>query len=161
MSRWTIFRLVELSIFLLWSCCRRRRTIDARVEVDKGVVRVKSTVPMAEAIVRVGTISPPRAWSFLPEDRPVKSFTADAGVNCEPRLCSLQQPATGHPVHYVEFRLPSSNWRVGLLLNHDNNGGVWTIWTDFDSIARRHNGHDRSRAFRDGDISPSARSLQQ
>ena len=54
MSRCNVLRLGNFATFLilvlLWASAA---PIDARIERDNGIVRVKSAVPMSEAIIRI------------------------------------------------------------------------------------------------------------
>jgi len=80
MYRSTIFRLVKLSTFLLlmilWASAA---PIDARVEADNGIVRVKSAVPMTEAIIRIKADIASKGIKFFSEIDQSK-LAADAGI---------------------------------------------------------------------------------
>jgi uncharacterized protein (DUF302 family) len=148
MSRSTVFRLVKLSTFLilvmLWASAA---PIDARVEVDNGIVRVKSAVPMAEAIVRIKADIASKGIKFFSEIDQSK-LAADAGIKLRPSTLLV----FGNPPLGTQFITSNPDagldWPVRLLLTQDDNGDVWVIWTDFDWIARRHNISDRSAQFK-------------
>ncbi len=148
MSRSTVFRLVKLSTFLLlvmlWASAA---PIDARVEVDNGIVRVKSAVPMAEAITRIKADIAAKGIKFFSEIDQSK-LAADAGIKLRPSTLLV----FGNPPLGTQFITSNPDagldWPVRLLLTQDDNGDVWAIWTDFEWIARRHNIHDRSAQFK-------------
>ncbi len=148
MSRSTVFRLVKLSAFLLlvmlWASAA---PIDARVEVDNGVVRVKSAVPMAEAISRIKADIASKGIRFFSEIDQAK-LAGEAGIKLRPSTLLV----FGNPPLGTQFITSNPDagldWPVRLLLTQDDNGDVWAIWTDFDWIARRHNIRDRSAQFK-------------
>jgi uncharacterized protein (DUF302 family) len=148
MSRSTVFRLVKLSTFLvlitLWASAA---PIDARVEIDNGIVRVKSAAPMAEAIVRIKADIASKGIKFFSEIDQSK-LAADAGIKLRPSTLLV----FGNPPLGTQFITSSPDagldWPVRLLLTQDDNGDVWAIWTDFDWIARRHNIADRRAQFK-------------
>lgn len=148
MTRSTILRLVKLSTFLLlillWASAA---PIDARVEVDNGIVRVKSAVPMAEAIARIKADIAAKGIKFFSEIDQSK-LAADAGIKLRPSTLLV----FGNPPLGTQFITANPDagldWPVRLLLTQDDNGDVWAIWTDFDWIARRHNIRDRSAQFK-------------
>ena len=148
MSRSTVFRLLKLSAFLflimLWTSAA---PIDARVGVDNGIVRVKSAVPMAEAISRIKADIAAKGIKFFSEIDQSK-LAADAGIKLRPSTLLV----FGNPPLGTQFITSNPDagldWPVRLLLTEDDNGDVWAIWTDFEWIARRHNIHDRSAQFK-------------
>ena len=148
MSRSTVLRLAKLSTFLLlamlWASAA---PIDARVEVDNGIVRVKSAVPMAEAITRIKADIAAKGIKFFSEIDQSK-LAADAGIELRPSTLLV----FGNPPLGTQFITSNPDagldWPVRLLLTQDDKGDVWAIWTDFEWIARRHNIHDRSAQFK-------------
>ena len=148
MRRSTIFRVAKLSTFLLlimlWASAA---PIDARVEVDNGIVRVKSAVPMAEAITRIKADIAAKGIMFFSEIDQSK-LAADAGIKLRPSTLLV----FGNPPLGTQFITSNPDagldWPVRLLLTQDDNGDVWAIWTDFEWIARRHNITDRSALFK-------------
>ena len=148
MYRSTIFRLVKLSTFLLlmtlWASAA---PIDARVEVDNGIVRVKSAVPMAEAIIRIKADIASKGIKFFSEIDQSK-LAADAGIKLRPSTLLV----FGNPPLGTQFITSNPNagldWPVRLLLTQDDNGDVWAVWTDFEWIARRYGIRDRSAQFK-------------
>ena len=147
MSRYKALRLGKFAAFLtlmfLWASAA---PIDARVEPDNGVIRVKSAVPMAEAIVRIKADIAAKGIKFFDEIDQSR-LAADAGIKLRPSTLLI----FGNPPLGTQFITSNPNagldWPVRLLLTQDDNGDVWAVWTDFAWIARRHNIRDRDAQF--------------
>jgi uncharacterized protein (DUF302 family) len=147
MSRYSALRLGKFATFLiltlLWASAA---PIDARVERDNGVVRVKSAVPMAEAIIRIKADIAAKGIKFFDEIDQSK-LAANAGIKLRPSTLLV----FGNPPLGTQFITSNPNagldWPVRLLLTQDDNGDVWAVWTDFAWIARRHNIRDRDAQF--------------
>lgn len=118
----------------------------ARADSDDGVVRVKSAVPMAEAISRIKADIAGKGIKFFSEIDQSK-LAADAGIKLRPSTLLV----FGNPPLGTQFITSNPNagldWPVRLLLTQDDNGDVWAVWTDFGWIARRHNIRDRVAQF--------------
>ena len=147
MSRYSALRLGKFATFLiltlLWASAA---PIDARIERDNGIVRVKSTVPMSEAITRIKADIATKGIKFFDEIDQSK-LAADAGIKLRPSTLLI----FGNPPLGTQFITSNPNagldWPVRLLLTQDHNGDVWAVWTDFAWIARRHNIRDRDTQF--------------
>jgi uncharacterized protein (DUF302 family) len=148
MSRHQILRLAKFGTFLLlialWAASS---PIDARVEADNGIVRVKSAVPMAEAITRIKADIASKGIKFFLEIDQSK-LAADAGIKLRPSTLLV----FGNPPLGTQFITSNANagldWPVRLLLTRDDNGDVWAVWTDFEWIAHRHHIRDRDAQFK-------------
>jgi len=118
----------------------------ARADSDDGIVRVKSAVPLAEAITRIKADIAAKGIKFFTEIDQFK-LAADAGIKLRPSTLLV----FGNPPLGTQFITSNPNagldWPVRLLLTQDDNGDVWAIWTDFGWIARRHNIRDRTAQF--------------
>ena len=118
----------------------------ARTDSDDGIVRVKSAVPMAEAITRIKADIAAKGIKFFMEIDQSK-LAADAGIKLRPSTLLV----FGNPPLGTQFITSNPNagldWPVRLLLTQDENGDVWAVWTDFGWIARRHNIRDRTAQF--------------
>jgi uncharacterized protein (DUF302 family) len=118
----------------------------ARADSDDGIVRVKSAVPMAEAITRIKADIASKGIRFFMEIDQSK-LAADAGIRLRPSTLLV----FGNPPLGTQFITSNPNagldWPVRLLLTQDDNGDVWAVWTDFEWIARRHNIRDRAAQF--------------
>jgi uncharacterized protein (DUF302 family) len=148
MRRYNSFRLAKLCTFLLlmllWASAA---PTNARIEPDDGIVRVKSAVPMAEAIRRIkADIAGKGIKVFMEIDQ--SQLAADAGIKLRPSTLLV----FGNPPLGTQFITSNPNagldWPVRLLLTQDDNGDVWAVWTDFEWIARRHNIRDREAQFK-------------
>jgi uncharacterized protein (DUF302 family) len=148
MSRYKLLRLAKFSAFLLlialWASAA---PIDARVETDNGIVRVKSAVTMTEAITRIKADIASKGIKFFLEIDQSK-LAADAGIQLRPSTLLV----FGNPPLGTQFIASNPNagldWPVRLLLTQDDNGDVWTVWSDFEWIARRHDIRDREAQFK-------------
>lgn len=118
----------------------------ARAESDDGIVRVKSAVPMAEAIIRIKADIAGKEIKFFSEIDQTKLAT-DAGIKLRPSTLLV----FGNPPLGTQFITSNPNagldWPVRLLLTQDDNGDLWAVWTDFGWIAKRHNITDRTAQF--------------
>ena len=118
----------------------------ARADSDDGIVRVKSAVPMAEAITRIKADIAGKGIKFFSEIDQSK-LAADAGIKLRPSTLLV----FGNPPLGTQFITSNPNagldWPVRLLLTQDDNGDVWAVWTDFGWIAKRHNITDRVAQF--------------
>ena len=147
MSRCNVLRLGKFATFLililLWASAT---PIDAKIERDNGIVRVKSAVPMAEAIIRIKADIAAKGIKFFDEIDQSK-LAADAGI----KLRRSTLLVFGNPPLGTQFITSNPyaglDWPVRLLLTQDDNGDVWAVWTDFAWIARRHNIRDRDAQF--------------
>jgi uncharacterized protein (DUF302 family) len=118
----------------------------ARADSDDGIVRVKSAVPLAEAISRIKADIAGKGIKFFMEIDQAK-LAADGGIKLRPSTLLV----FGNPPLGTQFITSNPNagldWPVRLLLTQDDNGDVWAVWTDFRWIARRHNIRDRTAQF--------------
>jgi uncharacterized protein (DUF302 family) len=135
-----ICTLVLLALFILSTAPA------ARADSDDGIVRLKSAVPMAEAITRIKADIASKGIKFFTEIDQSK-LAADAGIKLRPSTLLV----FGNPPLGTQFITSNPNagldWPVRLLLTQDDNGDVWAVWTDFEWIAKRHNIRDRTAQF--------------
>src|SRR6266704_5471202 len=129
-------------IFLLISVAS-----SARADGDEGIVRVKSAVPMSEAITRIKADIAAKGIKFFAEIDQAK-LAADAGIKLRPSTLLV----FGNPPLGTQFiasnPLSGLDWPVRLLVFQDTDGAVWTAYTDFAWIARRHSIADREAQFK-------------
>ena len=147
MSRRIIQRLADFSpslllLFLLLPAASSRASAG-----DDGIVRVKSAVPMAEAITRIKADIASKGIKFFSEiDQ--SQLAADAGIKLRPSTLLV----FGNPPLGTQFITSNPNagldWPVRLLLTRDDNGDVWAVWTNFDWIAKRYNIKNRAAQFK-------------
>ncbi len=148
MTRRTTVRLANFctSLLLLFLLLSAACSV-ARADSDDGTVRVKSVVPLGEAIVRIKADIAKKGIKFFSEIDQSK-LAADAGIKLRPSTLLV----FGNPPLGTQFITSNPNagldWPVRLLLTQDDNGDVWAVWTDFGWIAKRHNIHDREAQFK-------------
>jgi uncharacterized protein (DUF302 family) len=147
MSRTFSFRLANFATSLvLLIVLLSAATSVARADSDDGIVRVKSAVPLSEAISRVkADIAAKGIKFFLEVDQ--SKLAAEAGIKLRPSTLLV----FGNPPLGTQFITANANagldWPVRLLLTQDDNGEVWAVWTDFHWIAKRHNITNREAQF--------------
>lgn len=147
MTRRTTYHLANsLASLLLFVILFAAVCSAARADSDDGIVRVKSAVPMAEAIGRIKADIAAKGIKFFDEIDQSK-LAADAGIKLRPSTLLV----FGNPPLGTQFITSNPNagldWPVRLLLTQDDKGEVWAVWTDFGWIARRHNIRDRDAQF--------------
>src|SRR5690242_14923361 len=142
-----IRRLATICAPLAFAVLLAITTIPARADSDDGIVRVKSAVPMAEAITRIKADIAAKGIKFFSEIDQAK-LAADAGIKLRPSTLLV----FGNPPLGTQFiasnPLSGLDWPVRLLVFQDADGTVWTAYTDFAWIARRHSIADRESQFR-------------
>jgi len=145
--RTTIHFANSLASLLLFAILVALACSVARAEGDDGIVRVKSAVPMTEAIIRIKADIAAKGIKFFDEIDQSK-LAADAGIRLRPSTLLI----FGNPPLGTQFITSNPHagldWPVRLLLTPDDNGDVWAVWTDFAWIARRHNIKDRVAQFK-------------
>jgi len=107
------------------------------IAADDGVIRVKSAYPMEETVLRLKKDVAAKGIRFFDEIDQAK-LAADAGIKVLPStLLVFGNPPLG--TQFIAAR-PSAglDWPVRLLVQQDERGDVWAVYTDFGWIARRH-----------------------
>ena len=98
----------------------------AWADSDDGIVRVKSAVPMQEAIVRIKADITAKGIKFFSEINQSK-LAADADIKLRPSTLLV----FGNPPLGTQFITSNPNagldWPVRLLLTQDDNGDVWGV----------------------------------
>jgi uncharacterized protein (DUF302 family) len=114
---------------------------------DDGIVKVKSAYPIGETIERLKKDIADKGIRFFSEIDQSK-LAADAGIKLRPSVLLL----FGNPPLGTQFITANANagldWPVRLLVYENEKGEVWTAYTDFDWIARRHGIEDRKEQFK-------------
>ena len=114
---------------------------------DDGVVRVKSAYPVAETIMRIKKDVGDKGIMFFSEVDQSK-LAAGAGITLRPSVLLT----FGNPPLGTQFITSNPNagldWPVRLLVFEDDKGQVWTAYSDFAWIARRHGIKDREAQFK-------------
>jgi uncharacterized protein (DUF302 family) len=113
---------------------------------NDGIVRVKSDYPIGETIERLKKDIADKGIKFFNEIDQSK-LAADAGIKLRPSVLLI----FGNPPLGTQFITANANagldWPVRLLVFEDDKGEVWTAYTDFDWIARRHGIKNRKDQF--------------
>jgi uncharacterized protein (DUF302 family) len=112
-----------------------------------GVVKVKSAYSMEETIERIKQDIAAKGITFFSAiDQ--QQLAADAGIKLPPStLLTFGNPALGS--QFITSNPQAGlDWPVRLLVQQDDNGNVWAIYTDFGWIARRHGITDRDAQFK-------------
>ena len=113
---------------------------------EDGIVRVKSAYSVDETVRRLQSdIEQKGIKFFMVVDQ--AQLGADAGLKLNPsKLLVFGNPPLG-----IQFLTANPDagldWPVRLLVNQDDAGQVWVVYTDFGWIARRHNITDRNAQF--------------
>jgi len=114
---------------------------------DDGVLRAKSVYPLPETIVRLKQDIAGKGIMFFSEIDQSK-LAAGAGITLRPSVLLT----FGNPPLGTQFITSNQNagldWPVRLLVFENNKGEVWTAYTDFGWIARRHGIKDRDTQFK-------------
>jgi uncharacterized protein (DUF302 family) len=114
---------------------------------NDGIVRVKSAYPIAETIERLKKDIADKGIKFFDEIDQSR-LAADAGIKLRPSVLLI----FGNPPLGTQFITANANagldWPVRLLVYENDKGEVWTAYTDFDWIARRHGIENRADQFK-------------
>lgn len=114
---------------------------------NDGVITVKSAFTMGETIERLKKDIADKGIKFFNEIDQSK-LAADAGITLRPSVLLI----FGNPPLGTQFITANANagldWPVRLLVYENDKGEVWTAYTDFDWIARRHGIENRTDQFK-------------
>src|ERR1700742_4967449 len=115
-------------------------------KAEDGIVKVKSAYSVAETIDRLKQDISAKGIMFFSEIDQSK-LAANAGVKLRPSTLLV----FGNPPLGTLFLTSNPNsgldWPVRLLVIQDEKGDVYTVYTDFSWIAKRHNITDREEQF--------------
>ena len=113
---------------------------------EGGIVRVKSAYSLGETITRLKKDIADKGIKFFDEINQSK-LAADAGIKLRPStLLVFGNPPLG-TLFLTSNPAAGLDWPVRLLVLEDEQGQVWTMYTDFSWIAHRHGIKDRDAAF--------------
>ena len=120
---------------------------DAFAKSKDGIVRVKSSYGFRETIERLKKDIAAKGIKFFSEIDQSK-LAADTGIKLNPSTLLV----FGNPPLGTQFMTANPNagldWPVRLLVIQDNDGAVWTVYTDFAWIAARHGIVNRKEQFK-------------
>jgi uncharacterized protein (DUF302 family) len=122
-------------------------TVMAHASEKDGIVRIKSAYPMNDTITRLKQDITDKGIRFFSEiDQ--SQLAADAGIKLQPSTLLV----FGNPPLGTQFITSNPNagldWPVRLLVTQEDDGSVWTVYTDFGWIAKRHGIRDREAQFK-------------
>jgi uncharacterized protein (DUF302 family) len=114
---------------------------------NDGIITVKSAFPIGQTIERLKKDIADKGIKFFNEiDQ--SQLAADAGIKLRPSVLLI----FGNPPLGTQFITANANagldWPVRLLVYENEKGEVWTAYTDFDWIARRHGIENRKDQFK-------------
>ena len=138
-------RLIELcSTFLFASVLTASSPVLAG---NDGIVSVKSAYSIGETVERLKKDIADKGIKFFDEIDQSK-LAADAGIKLRPSILLV----FGNPPLGTQFITSNANagldWPVRLLVYENEKGEVWTAYTDFNWIARRHGIENRNDQFK-------------
>jgi uncharacterized protein (DUF302 family) len=114
---------------------------------DDGIVKLKSAYAIDETIARLKQDIAAKGITFFSEIDQSK-LASEAGIELRPSTLLV----FGNPPLGTQFITANPNagldWPVRLLVFEDTKGTVWTAYTDFAWIARRHGIKDREAQFK-------------
>jgi uncharacterized protein (DUF302 family) len=139
-------RIIQSCTAVLFACALTVSSVWAGAAND-GIVRIKSAYPIAETIERLKKDIADKGIKFFSEIDQAK-LAADAGIKLQPSVLLI----FGNPPLGTQFITSNANagldWPVRLLVFENEKGEVWTAYTDFDWIARRHGIKNRKDQFK-------------
>ena|SRR5689334_10224246 len=116
-------------------------------QVEDGVITVRSAYPVAETIDRLKKDIAGKGITFFSEIDQAK-LAGDSGISLRPSVLLV----FGNPPLGTQFITANANagldWPVRLLVFENERGEVWTAYTDFGWIARRHGIESRNEQFK-------------
>jgi uncharacterized protein (DUF302 family) len=140
-------RLLQFGSILLLAGALATSPPNLALAADDGIVRVKSAYPIGETIERLKKDIAAKGIKFFDEIDQSK-LAADAGIKLHPSVLLV----FGNPPLGTQLITANANagldWPVRLLVFENDTGEVWTAYTDFDWIARRHGITNRNDQFR-------------
>lgn len=142
-----VARMIRIYSAILIACVLTASSPAMTRADDDGVVRVKSAYPIGETIRRLKEGIAEKGIRFFAEIDQSK-LAAEAGVRLRPSVLLI----FGNPPLGTQFITANANagldWPVRLLVFENERGEVWTAYTDFNWIARRHGIENRSDQFK-------------
>ena len=118
----------------------------APAPTEDGIVTVRSGYSVDETIDRLKHDIAAKGITFFTAIDQAK-LAESAGIRLPPStLLVFGNPALG--VQFITSRpVAGLDWPVRLLVFQDDKGAVWTAYSDFNWIARRHHIENREAAF--------------
>ena len=140
-------RIIRGCSAALFACALTASSSVTTLAGNDGIVRVRSAYPIGETIERLKKDIADKGIKFFTEGDQAK-LAADAGIKLQPSVLLI----FGNPPLGTQFTTANANagldWPVRLLVFENEKGEVWTVYTDFDWIARRHGIKNRKDQFK-------------
>jgi uncharacterized protein (DUF302 family) len=140
-------RMIQICSAFLLACALTTLSSSVTLADNDGVVRVRSAYPIGETIERLKKDIADKGIKFFSEIDQSK-LAAEAGIKLPPSVLLV----FGNPPLGTQFITANANagldWPVRLLVFENEKGEVWTAYTDFDWIARRHRIKSRDDQFK-------------
>jgi uncharacterized protein (DUF302 family) len=140
-------RMIQICSAFLLACALTTLSSSVTLADNDGVVRVRSAYPIGETIERLKKDIADKGIKFFTEIDQSK-LAAEAGIKLPPSVLLV----FGNPPLGTQFITANANagldWPVRLLVFENEKGEVWTAYTDFDWIARRHRIKSRDDQFK-------------
>jgi uncharacterized protein (DUF302 family) len=140
-------RMIQICSVFLLACALTTLSSSVTLADNDGVVRVRSAYPIGETIERLKKDIADKGIRFFSEIDQSK-LAAEAGIKLPPSVLLV----FGNPPLGTQFITANANagldWPVRLLVFENEKGEVWTAYTDFDWIARRHRIKSRDDQFK-------------
>jgi uncharacterized protein (DUF302 family) len=142
-----VARMIQVCSAILLACPLTASSPAMTRADNDGVVRVRSAYPIGETIARLKRDIADKGIKFFAEIDQSK-LAAEAGIKLQPSVLLI----FGNPPLGTQFITANANagldWPVRLLVFENEKGEVWTAYTDFNWIARRHGIENRSDQFK-------------
>jgi uncharacterized protein (DUF302 family) len=140
-------RLIHSCLAVLFACVVMASSPAPGFAGNDGIVQVKSAYPIGETIERLKKDIADKGITFFDEIDQSK-LAGGAGIKLQPSVLLI----FGNPPLGTQFITANANagldWPVRLLVFENEKGEVWTAYTDFDWIARRHGIKNRTEQFK-------------
>ena len=122
-------------------------TVSWAAAADDGIIKARSTYPMAETIAKLKADIAGKGIKFFDEIDQAK-LASDAGIKLRPStLLVFGNPPLG--TQFITAKPDAGlDWPVRLLIFENEHGEVWLAYTDFAWIARRHGINSRDDQFK-------------
>src|SRR5262245_45822544 len=142
-----VTRIIQVCSAIVLACALTASSPAVTHANNDGVVRVRSAYPIDETIARLKRDIAEKGIRFFAEIDQSK-LAAEAGIKLQPSMLLI----FGNPPLGTQFITANANagldWPVRLLVFENDKGEVWTAYTDFDWIARRHAIKNRKEQFK-------------
>ena len=140
-------RMIRICSAFLLACALTATSSVITLADNDGVVRDRSAYPLGETIERLKKDIADKGIKFFTEIDQSR-LAGEAGIKLQPSVLLI----FGNPPLGTQFITANANtgldWPVRLLVFENEKGEVWTAYTDFDWIARRHGIENRNDQFK-------------